>query len=52
MKKAGFVWDEQKLERFIENPDEVVPGNSMKPYAGLASSDDRTKIIAFLAQSR
>ena len=52
MKEAGFVWDEQKLERFIANPDEVVPGNSMKPYAGLASSDDRTKIIAFLAQSR
>lgn len=52
MKEAGFVWDEQKLERFIANPDEVVPGNSMKPYAGLASSDDRAKIIAFLAQSR
>lgn len=52
MKDAGFVWDEQKLERFIANPDEVVPGNSMKPYSGLASSDDRTKIIAFLAQSR
>ena len=52
MKEAGFVWDEQKLERFIANPDEVVPGNSMKPYAGLASSDDRAKIIAFLAQSQ
>lgn len=52
MKEAGFVWDEQRLERFIANPDEVVPGNSMKPYAGLASSDERAKIIAFLAQSR
>lgn len=52
MKEAGFVWDEQKLERFIANPDEVVPGNSMKPYAGLASGDDRAKIIAFLTQSR
>jgi len=52
MKGAGFVWDEEKLERFIANPDEVVPGNSMKPYSGLASSDDRTKILAFLAQSQ
>ena len=52
MKEAGFVWDKEKLERFIANPDEVVPGNSMKPYSGLASSDDRTKIIAFLAQSQ
>jgi cytochrome c len=52
MKEAGFVWDEEKLDRFIANPDEVVPGNSMKPYGGLTSGDDRKKIIAFLAQPR
>jgi cytochrome c len=52
MKEAGFVWDEEKLDRFIANPDEVVPGNGMKPYGGLPSSDERKKIIAFLAQSR
>jgi len=48
MKGAGFVWDEEKLEHFIANPDEVVPGHNMKPYGGLASTDDRTKVIAFL----
>jgi cytochrome c len=48
MKSAGFVWDQEKLERFIASPDEVVPGNNMKPYSGLASTDDRTKVIAFL----
>jgi cytochrome c len=48
MKGAGFVWDKEKLEHFIANPDEVVPGNNMKPYSGLASTDDRTKVIAFL----
>ena len=52
MKEADFVWDEEKLERFIANPDEVVPGNNMKPYGGLSSGDDRKKIIAFLTQSR
>ena len=52
MKEAGFVWDEQKLDRFIANPDEVVPGNRMKPYGGLSSSDERKKIIAYLAQAR
>jgi cytochrome c len=52
MKEASFVWDQEKLDRFIANPDEVVPGNSMKPYGGLASSDERKKIIGFLAQSR
>lgn len=48
MKDAGFVWDEAKLSRFIANPDEVVPGNNMKPYAGLASADDRGKVVSFL----
>ena len=52
MKEADFVWDEEKLDRFIAKPDEVVPGNNMKPYGGLSSGNDRKKIIAFLAQSR
>jgi len=52
MKEAGFIWDEEKLDRFMANPDEVVPGNNMKPYGGLSSSEDRKKIIAFLAQAR
>ena len=43
MKEAGFVWDEEKLDRFIANPDEVVPGNSMKPYGGLSSSDEEKR---------
>ena len=50
LKGAGFVWDEEKLDQFIANPDHVVPGNSMKPYGGLSSSDDRKKIVTFLAQ--
>jgi cytochrome c len=48
LKGADFVWDEEKLERFITNPDELVPGNSMKPYGGLASTDDRARVISFL----
>ena len=52
MKEAGFVWNEEKLDRFIANPDEVVPGNSMKPYGGLSSRDDRTKIINYLAKQQ
>jgi len=48
MKGADFVWDEDRLGRFIANPDEVVPGNNMKPYSGLASAEERAKVIAFL----
>jgi cytochrome c len=52
MKDPGFVWNEENLDRFIANPDEVVPGNSMKPYGGLSSGEERKKIIAFLAQQQ
>jgi cytochrome c len=48
MKGADFVWDTGKLDSFIAKPDEVVPGNNMKPYGGLASAEDRAKLIAFL----
>jgi cytochrome c len=48
MKNADFIWDEAKLDRFIANPNEIVPGNNMKPYGGLAWADDRAKVIAFL----
>ena len=52
MKEADLVWDEEKLDRFMAKPDEVVPGNNMKPYGGLSSNDDRRKIIDFLAQQQ
>jgi cytochrome c len=48
MKGANFVWDEDNLKRFIANPDEIVPGNTMKPYGGLASAESRVELIAFL----
>ena len=48
MKGADLVWDKATLDRFIANPDQVVSGNKMKPYGGLASADERAKIIAFL----
>src|SRR5262249_31452691 len=51
MKDAGLTWDRATLDRFIANPDQVVPGNRMKPYSGLTSADERAKIIAFLEAS-
>jgi cytochrome c len=48
MKEAGLVWDADKLDRFIANPDAIVSGNNMKPFSGVASADERAKIIAFL----
>jgi cytochrome c len=51
MKNADLVWDKATLDRFIANPDQVVPGNNMKPYGGHASADERATIIAFLEAS-
>jgi cytochrome c len=48
MKDADLTWDTKTLDRFIANPDQVVPGNRMKPYGGLTSAEERAKIIAFL----
>src|SRR5262249_10436112 len=48
MKGAEFVWDKEKLDHFIAKPDEVVPGNNMKPYGGLTSAEDRARVIVFL----
>src|SRR6266508_2328414 len=32
MKGADLVWDKATLDRFIANPDQVVPGHNMKPF--------------------
>jgi cytochrome c len=51
MTDAGMVWDKGTLDRFIANPDEVIPGHNMKPYGGIASAEERAKIVAYLEAS-
>jgi cytochrome c len=48
MKNAGVSWDEATLDKFIANPDEVVPNNKMKPYTGLTDAAVRSQIVEFL----
>jgi cytochrome c len=48
MKNAGFVWGEATLDHFIADPDAVVGGNKMKPFGGIASADERARLIAYL----
>jgi cytochrome c len=48
MADAGITWTEENLDRYIENPEAVVPGNNMKPYPGISSAEGRAKIIAHL----
>jgi cytochrome c len=48
MQNADLVWDAETLDRYIENPDAVVPGNKMKPFTGIRDPEQRAKIIAHL----
>jgi cytochrome c len=48
MKSGDLVWDKSTLDRFMANPDQVVPGHTMRPYGGLSSPEERTSIIDYL----
>ena len=48
MRSSTVVWDEQTLDRFLENPDAVVPGNNMTPYSGITDAEVRAAIIGHL----
>ncbi len=48
MKSSGIVWDEQTLDRFIANPEEVVRNNNMKPFKGIPEAAARKSIIQWL----
>jgi len=49
MSASDVVWDAETLDRFIENPDAVVPGNNMKPYGGISDEEVRASIVAHLS---
>ena len=48
MSASDVVWTAETLNRFIENPDAVVPGHNMKPYGGISDDDVRANIVAHL----
>ena len=48
MQSAGITWDESNLDEFIANPEQVVHGNAMKPYGGIADASERSKIVDYL----
>ena len=47
MRTAGFTWDADKLDHWLENPRTFLPGNKMT-FAGLPDATDRRDVIAFL----
>src|SRR6266542_3661770 len=47
MKHVDLVWSEAALDRWLANPDKLIPGTSMT-FQGLRESKDRQDVIAYL----
>jgi cytochrome c len=47
MKRSGITWTPETLDKFISDPQVMVPANRM-PYAGMASAGDRADLITYL----
>jgi cytochrome c len=45
--EAGLVWTEDELDRFLLEPEGVLPGNQMG-FFGLPDAHDRADLIAYL----
>jgi len=47
MKRSSIAWTPETLDKFIADPQALVPANRM-PYAGMANAADRADLIAYL----
>jgi cytochrome c len=50
MKKAGIVWGEATLDKYLDNPQKIVPGTKMI-FGGIHSAQDRADLIAYLKEA-
>lgn len=47
LKTAGFAWDAERLDHWLENPRGFLPGNRMS-FPGAPDATDRRDLIAWL----
>ena len=47
LKAAGWVWDADRLNQWLEKPQTFLPGTKMS-FAGLSDAKDRTDVIGYL----
>ncbi len=50
IKRSGITWTPETLDKFITDPQAVVPPNRM-PYAGMVNASDRADLIAYLSKA-
>lgn len=48
VKAAGFAWDDEHIDHWLQNPRTFLPGNKMT-FPGLPDATDRRDVIAFLS---
>jgi cytochrome c len=48
LKKAGFVWNEANLTKWVAGPQRLVPGDKMM-FPGLSSKKQQADVVAYLA---
>jgi cytochrome c len=47
LKRAGIVWNEGNLDKWLADPEKFIPGNSMT-FPGIKGAGDRRDVIAYL----
>lgn len=50
LKKSGLKWDTANLDRWLTNPQALVPG--VKMFFAMPNAKDRADVIAYLAQQQ
>ena len=50
MKRSNITWTAEELDKFIADPQMIVPANRM-PYAGMTNATDRADLIAYLQKA-
>ena len=47
MKRSGVVWTPENLDKYIADPQAVVPGSRM-PYSGMSDAKMRADLVSYL----
>src|SRR4051812_14682819 len=50
LKSSGMVWNDQTLDRWLADPQHVIPGNTMT-FRGVADPQQRADLLAYLKQA-
>ncbi|MDX6750836.1 cytochrome c family protein [Geminicoccaceae bacterium 1502E] len=50
MKESGVTWDEETIDKYVENPKSFIPKNKMS-FPGLKKEEDRQDLIAYLKEA-